>query len=353
MNVTRRALWLLIVGAVGAVFLALPDGARAADPNATYAGTMSDGGTVTLTTSADGKSVAVALRYVASSVPAGCSPGLNGTPGLGSNGNQFGMSNGEAAGGTRAFFSGPEYGAVAGVTTVIPPSGSNCPARYLLWRADRVPAVPVSAKPAAALTYSGSVYAIEGGDVTGSVQVTTDANGTVNRFILSATNAGCQYSVATEVVLLTNNTAQRSGTGGALSMAIAPSVDGTRVTFAGGFVADGAGACPKFSGTWIAAAPRTVIPTVTNPGVADTGQGRFVATPAFGSGSQALAVFGGGAVDQLEAAARTAGGTGVWAQDQTGGFVLLVVGGPSFINDAFRTKFSAGLAPNTAVTLTK
>jgi len=77
----------------------------------------------------------------------------------------------------------------------------------------------------------------------------------------------------------------------------------------------------------------------------------FAARPVFGGESgQAAAVFMGGDVDQLITAAQTAKASGVWVQDGEGGFQLLIVGGPSFIVNAFRAKVS-GFSGPTAVTL--
>jgi hypothetical protein len=81
--------------------------------------------------------------------------------------------------------------------------------------------------------------------------------------------------------------------------------------------------------------------------------GTFVATPRFGPTGLALAVFGGGSVDQVEAAALAGGATGVWAQDGGGAYQLLIVHGPTFANAAFRTAFAEGFPGVTAMTLTR
>jgi hypothetical protein len=81
--------------------------------------------------------------------------------------------------------------------------------------------------------------------------------------------------------------------------------------------------------------------------------GAFAGTPNFGGGGQAAAVFLGGSVDQLEAAARANGANGVWAQDAGGRFQLLVVGGPGFLRESFTTQFAGGFTTATAVTLTR
>ena len=80
-------------------------------------------------------------------------------------------------------------------------------------------------------------------------------------------------------------------------------------------------------------------------------RGSFAAKPVFGGSSgQAAAVFVGNTVDQMIEAATDARASGVWVQDARADFHLLIVGGPSFILDAFRTKLQ-GFAGPTAVTL--
>lgn len=81
--------------------------------------------------------------------------------------------------------------------------------------------------------------------------------------------------------------------------------------------------------------------------------GTFAAAPAFSATGQALAVFLGGSVGQLEALATQARATGVWAQDAVGVYYLDVIGGPTFVNAAFRARFAAGFSGPTAVTLTR
>ena len=78
----------------------------------------------------------------------------------------------------------------------------------------------------------------------------------------------------------------------------------------------------------------------------------FAAKPVFSAGSgQASVVFMGAALDQLITAATEAGATGAWVQDGSGAFQLLIVGGPSFMMDAFRARFPAPFATPVAVTL--
>ena len=60
-------------------------------------------------------------------------------------------------------------------------------------------------------------------------------------------------------------------------------------------------------------------------------------------GIKTLVVFGGGTIDQLSSEATNAKATGVWVQDASGNFQLFVIGGPAFLNDQFRGKFTSGL----------
>lgn len=101
--------------------------------------------------------------------------------------------------------------------------------------------------------------------------------------------------------------------------------------------------------------PAAVTPVVTPAAPAPPPappRGVFAASPQFSTSSrQAAAVFMGGSADQLIGAATDAKATGVWVQDPRGAFQLLIVGGPSFMVDAFRTTFAAPFAGPVAVTL--
>ena len=107
--------------------------------------------------------------------------------------------------------------------------------------------------------------------------------------------------------------------------------------------------------------PPVISPVVTSPAPAPPpavvtptqATGAFVTPVTFSSSGQALAVFSGGAIDQLEAAARTAGATGLWVQDSAGQFRLLVINGPAFLREQFRAAFPGGLTANVAVTLVR
>ena len=100
-------------------------------------------------------------------------------------------------------------------------------------------------------------------------------------------------------------------------------------------------------------AQQTVMPSIDPPG-------EFTPVrPVYSSGGLALAVFSGGFVGDLEWNAFYAGASGVWVQDVTGRFQLLIARGPIFVNDQFAGAFppAAAGAPNfasmVAVTLVK
>ena len=77
----------------------------------------------------------------------------------------------------------------------------------------------------------------------------------------------------------------------------------------------------------------------------------FFSPPVFNASGLAFAVFAGGTVEQLEAAAAATEASGVWAQDNLGAPVLLVVGRPAFLTQPFRTAIPNGFSGATAVTL--
>ncbi|MGE3857390.1 MAG: hypothetical protein AB7G21_10595, partial [Dehalococcoidia bacterium] len=83
------------------------------------------------------------------------------------------------------------------------------------------------------------------------------------------------------------------------------------------------------------------------------GDGRFSAPPAFSDRGVALVVFGGGSLEQLEAAAEAAGARGVWVNDTAGTPRLLVVGGAPVLSEAFRAAFADGVPSSTPATLVR
>ncbi len=92
------------------------------------------------------------------------------------------------------------------------------------------------------------------------------------------------------------------------------------------------------------------VPGATKPPAA---AGGFASAPIFGSSGLSLAVFRGGTIAQLEAAATAVAATGVWVQDAAGRYRLLVINGPAFLRDEFAVNFPLGFPSVTPVTLTR
>ena len=112
------------------------------------------------------------------------------------------------------------------------------------------------------------------------------------------------------------------------------------------YLAPGSGSVAASGYTPPPAAPAAAPVVVTPP------RGAFAAPPVFGAtNGQASVVFLGGTADQLITASTDARATGVWVQDADGGFQLLIVGGPSFMADAFRARFAVPFGGPVAVTL--
>ncbi len=80
------------------------------------------------------------------------------------------------------------------------------------------------------------------------------------------------------------------------------------------------------------------------PAAAQT-SGSFVSAPVFNTAGISFA--------GLEAAAQVNGATGVWAQDRSGAYALLVVNGPAFLKSSFTAAFPSGFSGPTAMTLVR
>ncbi len=105
---------------------------------------------------------------------------------------------------------------------------------------------------------------------------------------------------------------------------------------------------------WVAAnyLSESAYSTVMAPSAVVAPAPGFAASPRWGVATgQASAVFMGGSVDDLFAAAGAAQATGAWVQAAGGEFTLLIVGGPDFMLDAFRARFPGAFGGPVAVTL--
>ena len=118
-------------------------------------------------------------------------------------------------------------------------------------------------------------------------------------------------------------------------------------------VAAGAGTPPVVVPTVppVSTPPSVTPPVVTPPPT--TPSGTFAGTPVFNASGVGSAVFAGGTTAQVEASAITAGARGVWVQDGSGVFHLLVVGGPAFLQAPFLGAFPGGLSGPVAVFLVR
>ena len=305
-----------------------------------------------------------------------------------------------------ATWDGFKQQSVVGVVAIDPAPGIPCRPIRRVWRAS------VSGASAGfganIFTATGTATVVGATTPTGTVQVTTNTATTSGGFVayvetlsVSLTQGECSYDRTAKWTEYTGQSANpltfSSGASffGATGFGSVAGVLGPDSSN-GVIVIDGTGGCPSVALTYAAAvggvttpvatptpsptAPpaaaatptATATPTVTatptatatatptptataTPAATPTplAMGKFFGTPIFGASGQALAVFSGGSSSDLEVAAKGAGATGVWAQDASGNFKLLVVDGPAFINEGFRTTFASGLPANSPLTLTK
>ena len=92
-------------------------------------------------------------------------------------------------------------------------------------------------------------------------------------------------------------------------------------------------------------------PTATAAPAPATGTPGFAAPPVFNTSGQALAVFNGRTLAELNAAAKAGRASGVWLQTPAGAYVVYIIGGPSFLEDEIRRTFASGFGGGVAVTL--
>ncbi|MGE3856215.1 MAG: hypothetical protein AB7G21_04555, partial [Dehalococcoidia bacterium] len=282
------------------------------------------------------------------------------------------------------FWDGFAQTAAAGAIVSAPDAGVDCAPLRRTWLATNGSAPIFGTQLFSA---SGPATIVGESAAGGTVQVTMNAKGdAASLFSVTLQHAGCTYSRSTQSTdygagsinpLLLDGPAFGGLTGfGSIAVVLVPG--GAR----GAVMVNGTGDCPTVVATFstqgdtpapAATATATATPTSTPvatatptatsvatptatatpaPAAAPAG-GQFFGTPIFGSGGQALSVFSGGTTAGLEARAKAAGAAGVWVQDASGAFLLLVIDGPSFINEAFRAAFSGGVPANTPVTLTR
>ena len=184
----------------------------------------------------------------------------------------------------------------------------------------------------------------ENGTITATV---TDSAGNA-----VADNTPVQFTISSQAGAV-SNTCNLSSNGKASSAVSLNSGSGSVIVSAGynetGLAAScTTGATGSQSKSTVVNIGNVVTPPTTGGG--STGAGGFAAAPVYSASKLAQAVFNGGTVAQLEAAVVAGNGTGVWAQDAQGNFVLYIVNG-GFVNDAFKAAFPTGFAGVTAVTV--
>ena len=303
-----------------------------------------------------------------------------------------------------AMWDGFQQQSLVGVVAIDPAPGVPCRPIRRAWRA------AVSGASAGfgstIFTATGSATVVGASAPAGTVQITTNTATTSSGFVayaetlsVSYQQGGCSYDRSARwsdyAGQSSNPLTLSSGASffGAAGFGVVAGVIGPD-SARGVVVIDGSGSCPSVALTYTAAvggtatplappvatatptatpaatatptATATATPTATatsaatatpvatnTPTPAAPVLGKFFGTPIFGASGPALAVFSGGSTADLEVAAKASGATGVWAQDMSGAFKLLVVDGPSFINEAFRMTFTSGLPANSPLTLTK
>lgn len=249
------------------------------------------------------------------------------------------------------------YRSIAGLVMADGPAGSECGNHRAVWIATndllRTPSVSLDA----AAQYSGAVTLHQSPTTIGRVSLTTGANGDIRSFVASAVIESCTYTLDTGMLTaplkFDGAGVLYQGTNGAMAGVM-------RDKGLAGVALMSTAGCPDLPVAWSASAPASQSPTGT-PGpvtppvavVPPTSAGHFLNAPTFGSGTNASAVFSGGSIDALEAAAKGATANGVWVQDASGSFELLVVGAPAFLRDSFVAKFPSGITGPLAVTLVK
>lgn len=341
-SISRRLAWRSGVAALVATLALLasvPAATAAPVPGTVYEGTTSAGGTVRLVVNADG-TLAVSIQHPGVGISCAASTLTVAAVAPAASGSQFSIdaaptTDGKAT--VAGFFSLPNNEVAVGAYVDVP-SSVSCAPRAASWSASRTtpPVTPTAWPYATGVQYEGSSFTAAGVRI-GTVQATSDAGGTLT-VNLVATVGGCEYRTTQAAVFGARDRMVgpkiESATGtGRIAAVTSPTAIG------GAFVIDRvSSACAALAGMWVAAAPDS---------------GSFAAPPNFGANFTALAVFTGGSTAQLEAAAKAAGATGVWMQDAQGRFLLLLVSGPSFINDPFRASFANGIPANTAVTLAR
>ncbi|MGE3855929.1 MAG: hypothetical protein AB7G21_03090, partial [Dehalococcoidia bacterium] len=183
-------------------------------------------------------------------------------------------------------------------------------------------------------------------------------NGTITAMVTDsagnavADNTPVQFTISSNAGAV-SNTCNLSSNGKA-SSAVSLNTGSGSVIVSAGYNETGAAANCTTGSTGTQSVSSVVnignVATPPSSGGSTGGNGSFAAAPVYSASKLAQAVFNGGTVAQLESAVVAGNGTGVWAQDAQGNFVLYIVNG-GFVNDSFKAAFPNGFSGVTAVTV--
>jgi hypothetical protein len=247
---------------------------------------------------------------------------------------------------------------IAGLTMADGAGPGDCTIYRTTWLATRqglVTSAPALSRPNALYGGTATVFGQSG---TGTVEFTTDGSGRLSSISFDVTQGRCSYRASSGVI---DPPVPFEGLG---VQYVAPEWTTALVVNASGangvavLVASGCRHVPVVFSTGAPVARATVAtPTPTAP-VSPTSPAAakpalFTPMPAPGAWSTLSVVFVGGRPIDLEQAARDAGAAGVWVQDATGAFQLLVVGAPPFLRESFERAFPLNIQGPVAVTLTR
>ncbi|RLT34982.1 MAG: hypothetical protein DWI59_05120 [Chloroflexi bacterium] len=341
-----RSRWLfsvLIMVAVAGLLIGSrhPSIAGAAALSATYEGSMSDGGTVQLTTNADATKVDIAFAF--KNPPAGCpASALLTAVTIDPTGYGFRVDRQVGAAGTvsvAGFWDSPSYYAVSGAMSLDPGTAqSGCPARRASFRAGLSSGgIPFGIGRGTMFSGAGVLYVPGSIDPVGTVKMATNDGGTgLSSFTFDYKQGSCTYAgTLGRPVSYDAGPTLESKEGAAQSWTLAASsiVDAIN----GGIAVDGLGSCPKVALVF-SAGPGATSPLPTQSIATPAPTASVTSTPAAGAGvgklsgpfpasGVGLAVFSGGTTDQMVAAANCPRTTAAYfASDGAGGFATYVPG---------------------------
>lgn len=323
--------------------------AEAAPARASYVGSLSDGGTITLVIDGTGDFINIVVRF--SAQPAGCPTGFSDNVQLTDGATDWvvlGQRTDMLTNISHDGFMGDGFNSAVGAISADPVSGSSCPRHRLAWVAVRAGATTVAPLPGVSL--AGAAYLSGESAPAGTAQLLTDSSGAITTVTILTSRAGCSYGMTytapSPPIALTQGhwNGQRLTSAGGAVVADLLTIrwrTTTREGFAGAFryVDSRKPECADGVGTWTAtraiSASSAPAPSASPATVTKGFTGNV------GSPGVSLVQFSG-SVAELNAAA--AGVRAITASATVGGRLLtFVVGAPEFVNSDFNAAFPSGL----------